>query len=69
MKAILDVNRLIRLRMTDGMPLHDIIDNKMVVKSDWVTFCGATYRDKSRTWSKRLDGSLVYVGPDTRHGG
>jgi len=69
MTGIRDITRLMRLRKTEGMPIHLIIEERLVIKSDWVTFCGATYHDQSAKWVKDRHGSMHYKGPAPRHGG
>ena len=66
MRAVVDLERLMRLRATVGIPLLTVIEKRLVTRDDWEEFCGAEYpsrRTRNKLWRRKRDGSLKYIGP------
>ena len=50
-----------RLAETEGMPIHVVIDLKLLRMDDWVEVAGANYPQKNN-WVKMKTGRIRYVG-------
>lgn len=62
MRTVEQTKRIQRLRLTEKMPLVDVIERRLVKRLDWQVYAGAVYPSPVN-WRRDSGGRLRYSGP------
>ena len=56
------MQRLARLRKTEGMPIHTTIRRGLLKRQDWIDLLGAVYPNNQHLWGQKKNGRVMYIG-------